>query len=200
MKITCVIMAGGKSSRMKTLDEKTIIPILGKAMIDYVIEAALGSNVDEVLVAISQFTPKTTEIIKKFNIKIVQTAGKGYHEDLRQVLETFNLEIVLTISGDLPLIKSEDINRIIEFYKKSKKPSLSVMAPVEDLEKFEIKPSYVMEYEGQKLIPIGINMLDGRIEKNIWQEQALMIVNNPQFLFNVNTESDLNIINKFLKN
>lgn len=193
-------MAGGKSSRMKTLDEKTIIPILGKAMIDYVIEAALGSNVDEVLVAISQFTPKTTEIIKKFNIKIVQTAGKGYHEDLRQVLETFNLEIVLTISGDLPLIKSEDINRIIEFYKKSKKPSLSVMAPVEDLEKFEIKPSYVMEYEGQKLIPIGINMLDGRIEKNIWQEQALMIVNNPQFLFNVNTESDLNIINKFLKN
>ena len=32
MHISCIIMAGGKSSRMKTYEEKTIIPILDAAV------------------------------------------------------------------------------------------------------------------------------------------------------------------------
>lgn len=198
MDISCIIMAGGKSTRMKIYVEKTIIPILGKPMIEYIIEAALASKVDRVIVATSPFTPKTTEFIKKYNIQIIETQGKGYHEDINEILNQFNLEIVLTISGDLPLIKREDINRIIKFYKNEKKPSLSVMTKVENFEKFYIKPTYIMEYSDQKLVPIGINIIDGRKIQNEWQEEAIMIVNEPQFLFNINTEADLKLVHKFL--
>ncbi|MHA1385091.1 MAG: NTP transferase domain-containing protein [Candidatus Helarchaeota archaeon] len=200
MKISCVIMAGGKSSRMKTHDEKTIIPILGKPMIEYIIEAAIDSNANQVLIATSPYTPRTIELIKKYNnIEIIETAGKGYHEDLKEIIEKYNLEIILTISGDLPLISSKDINKIIDFYKNSKKPSVSVMANLVDFEKYNLKPTYIMDYNDQKLVPIGINIINGRINASQWQEEAIMIVNNIQYLLNVNTENDLEIVENILK-
>ncbi|MHA1380030.1 MAG: NTP transferase domain-containing protein [Candidatus Helarchaeota archaeon] len=199
MNISCVIMAGGKSSRMKTHDEKTIIPILGKPMIEYIIEAALDSNVNEVIVATSSYTLKTKELLKKYQIKIIETSGKGYHEDIREILKKFNLEIVLLISGDFPLISSDDINEIIKFYSNSKKPSLSVVVNLNDFIKFNLKPTYVLEYENKKLVPVGINIIDGRINANKWQEEAIMVVNKIQFLINVNTEEDLYIVEQILK-
>lgn len=193
-------MAGGKSTRMKTYEEKTIIPILGKPMIEYVIEAVLKSKVNQIFVTTSPSTPKTKQLIQKYDIRAINTAGKGYHEDLNELLQKFDLEIVLTISGDLPLIRSDDINQIIEFYKKSKKPSISVMATLENFEKYNLKPTYIMDYEGEKLVPIGINIIDGRINPDEWQEQAIMKVNQPQLLINVNAERDLEKVTKYLKN
>ncbi|NVM03922.1 MAG: NTP transferase domain-containing protein [Candidatus Helarchaeota archaeon] len=198
MEVTCIIMAGGKSTRMESHDEKTVIPILGKPMIEYVIEAANGSNVNQIIVATSSNAPKTSNLIKKFDLEIFETAGEGYHEDLSQILENFDLEIVLIISGDFPLISSSDINRIITFHEKSKKFSLSVMARVEDFEKFNLKPTYVMDYQDQKLVPVGINVIDGRKNTKEWQEEAIMLVSEPQFLINVNTKKDLEIVEKYL--
>ncbi len=198
MKVTCIIMAGGKSTRMESHNEKNIIPILGKPMIEYVIEAANESNVKKIIIATSPNAPKTSNLIKKFDLEIFETTGKGYHEDLRQILENFDLGIVLIISGDFPLISSSDINRILTFHEESKKPSLSVMARVEDFEKFNLKPTYIMNYQEQNLVPVGINVIDGRKNTKEWQEEAIMIVNEPQFLINVNTKKDLEIVEKYL--
>ena len=167
MELTCIIMAGGKSTRMESHDEKTIIPILGKPMIEYVIEAAKGSKVNQIIVATSPNAPKTSKLVKKFDLELFETAGEGYHEDLGQILEKFDLKIVLIISGDFPLISSNDIDRIITFHRTAKKSSLSVMARVEDFEKFNLQPTYIMEYQDQKLVPVGINIIDGRKKTNI---------------------------------
>ena len=198
MELTCIIMAGGKSTRMESHDEKTIIPILGKPMIEYVIEAAKGSKVNQIIVATSPNAPKTSKLVKKFDLELFETAGEGYHEDLGQILEKFDLKIVLIISGDFPLISSNDIDRIITFHRTAKKSSLSVMARVEDFEKFNLQPTYIMEYQDQKLVPVGINIIDGRKKTNEWQEEAIMIVSEPQFLINVNTKKDLELVEKYL--
>ena len=183
---------------MELHDEKTIIPILGKPMIEYVIEAVKGSKVNQVIVATSPSTPKTSNLLKKFDLEIFETAGEGYHEDLSQILKKFDLEIILIISGDFPLISSKVIDRIITFHEKSKKPSLSVMVRVEDFKKFNLKPTYIMDYQDQKLVPVGINIIDGRKNTKEWQEEALMIVSEPQFLINVNTKKDLEMVEKIL--
>ena len=49
--ITTVVMAGGKSSRMGT--DKAFIPLLGKPLIDHVLESLSGIGQEEIIITVS---------------------------------------------------------------------------------------------------------------------------------------------------
>jgi len=109
-----------------------LFPIIG-ALIRRVIEAAKASKrISETYVAVTAHNSQTAEEAAKASEKVIETEGQGYHADLRKAILKLNLTCpVLTISSDLPLLTGEFLDEIIDRYEKSRKPALTVLAPVE---------------------------------------------------------------------
>ncbi len=219
--VTALIMAGGKGTRMKSdgkkliiedfdgkkliiedfddgkLDvEKPLIEIGGKPMIQYVIDAVLGADeLDDLVVATSKHTPKTTEFVKNLDIKIIETTGQGYIEDLRFILEISELgddEIILTITSDMPLVTSEIIDHVLRKYKMSGKPAMCVAVPLEIFREYGLKPSILVG----DAVPSGLNILR---RSNKQQDEEVLRLEKIELALNINSPEDIILLEKILR-
>jgi adenosylcobinamide-phosphate guanylyltransferase len=194
MGITALLMAGGKGTRLKTEEEKPLLKIGGKPMIEHVLEALKETEkVEEVIVAVSKHTPKTAAFARKRSLKVVQTPGKGFCLDARYAIKRLKLGTVLTICADIPLITREFIDKVITHYEQSQKPALTVMAPLETCKKLRLSTDYIFESDGKNLVPVGINVIDGkRISEGMLEEEVL-IIDDKRIAVNVNTFKNLKV-------
>lgn len=208
MQIPAIIMAGGKSKRFDfdiikvKYQEKSLLSIRGKYLIEYIIDALIASkNINRVIIAVSPHTPHTKSIIASKNrlIEIIETPGMGYHSDLSFIFKILKLGISLTIVGDIPLIKPEIIDEIVEKYVILKKPALAVMADFNFFYKHGIKPTNKFQSKnGQKnLVPIGINIIDGQFIEQNEQDQVIIVNNRRELIYNINTVNDYFQVKKY---
>ncbi|MBM4241473.1 MAG: GTP--adenosylcobinamide-phosphate guanylyltransferase [Euryarchaeota archaeon] len=191
--VTALVMAGGEGTRLKFKGEKPLIKILGKPMIRYVIDALFGaSKIKDIIVATSIHTPKTDVFIKKIGLKTIETPGDGYVSDLRFILSEFELgDVLLTITADLPLIRSDILDQVIKEYEKCGKPALSVAVPLEIFKKYGLKPSMV--FDG--MVPSGLNILRS-INKQ--QDEEVLIIEKIELALNINNCKDITFLEKIL--
>jgi len=112
MGVTALVMAGGKGTRMKLPDEKPMIYICGKPMIQHVLDALRkAGKVDEIVVAVSRHTPKTAVSMGRLHVRVIETPGEDYVSDMRYAVKTLKLNKVLIIFADIPLVTNEIIKR-----------------------------------------------------------------------------------------
>ncbi len=201
MQIPVIIMAGGKSNRFNFNNinikyrEKPLLPYKNKYIIEHIIDGLLNSNnINRVIVAVSPHTPHTKIILKKrkLPIELLNTPGRDYHFDIVYIIKSLNLNITMTISADLPLIKPYLIDDIIEQYFILNKPALSLMSSIDIFNKYKLKPTCTFKTKRNEkvLVPLGINIIDGRLIDQKDLEQAIVIVKDKEFLFNINTIDD----------
>ncbi|MEM2633880.1 MAG: NTP transferase domain-containing protein [Nitrososphaerales archaeon] len=197
MNLIALIMAGGKSSRMGGLNEKPLIKICGKSMLERVIEAVKGvKSVSKIVIAVSKYTPKTREEATRLSIEIIDTSGEDYVFDMQYAIKKLQAKYVLVLNSDLPFLNSALINEIITHYMECGKPTLMVAVPSKKLEELGFKTSLKITINGYEIAPVGINLLDGsQIDKGEL-EQEVMIINNVKPLLNINTIEDLELIKK----
>jgi adenosylcobinamide-phosphate guanylyltransferase len=195
MKVTALIMGGGKGTRMKSKQEKPLALLNDKPIIYWVIEAIHSAkNVKELIIATSDVSPETREYVQQLDLKIIDTPGKGFHEDMKHVIITEKItDHVLVVAGDLPLLTGELIDTIVDYYATLEVPSMAVMVPLEVFIKYDLTPSIIFTIEEKKLVPVGINIIDGRhiVKKEI--DQEIMIGEDVRLACNVNTLKDLSI-------
>jgi len=194
---TALIMAGGKGTRMDLDCEKPMVHVNGKPMVNYVVEALLESRyVDKILVAVSKNTPETAKFLEDFPVIIVPTSGKGYIEDLSEVLSNRDYveedELIMTIVADLPFVSSDQLDDVFEHYFERKKPAMCVSVPESLFIKYGIKPTLV--FDG--LVPSGVNLL---LANNEEQDQTIYQSQNIELAFNINTLNDLNLSELYIK-
>ena len=191
--VTALIMAGGKGTRMGGSVEKPLIEINGKPMIQYIIDALKTTDkIDNIVVATSKNTPKTTNFLKGEDIETIETPGNDYVHDLGFILSNFKLDdILLTITADLPLITSDIIDLVLEKYEKCKKPAMSVMVPADFFKRYGIKPTAVFE----NLVPSGLNILRS-INKT--QDEEVLVLSKIELALNINTYEDIILLKKLL--
>ena len=194
MGVTALVMAGGKGTRMKLKEEKPLLKVGGKSMIERILIALKNAKkVDEVVVAVSRHTPETARILKKSAVKVLETLGKDYISDTRYAVKKLRLSTVVTISADLPLVKSEVIDEVIERYEQCGKPALAVVVPAETKERLGLEMNYVFEAGERRLVPAGINVIDGKKINEEELEEETFIVDMEEVAVNVNTTEDLKI-------
>jgi adenosylcobinamide-phosphate guanylyltransferase len=200
MGVTALLMAGGKGTRMKGKEEKPLIKVGGKPLIEYILNALKNAKkIDEIVVAVSDNTLKTAEVAKKFQVKVIKTPGQGFCLDTRYAIKKLRLNTVLTISVDLPLVTGDVIDKVIERYEECGKPALCVMAPPEIYKKLGIDADYVFEVNGRPLTPVGINVVDGKRIGEERLEEEVFIVTKEELAVNVNRRKDIRIAERFLK-
>ena len=201
MKVVALIMAGGESSRFGGLLEKPMAKLMGEYIIRRVVKAAKAAeSISEIYVAATDRTPKTIREVSKISVKLVKTEGISYHADLQRAILRANLKCpVLTLSCDLPLLTGKFLDEVVSNYKKSGKPALIVLAPLDACYKYGIEPSSIYEHEGKLFVVSGINIVDGRRILEGEQEQEVMISERLEAVFNVNTHRELELARKILE-
>jgi adenosylcobinamide-phosphate guanylyltransferase len=201
MHIVALIMAGGKGTRFAKDTEKPMANFMGKPLIRRVIEATKESKrIVEIYVAVTSYSPKTTQEIKNASVNLIKTDGKGYHSDIQQAIKDAKLSCpVLIISADLPLLNGKILDEIIDKYEKSGKPALTVMIPKETFLEYGLSAVSIFEYQGKMFAVSGINIIDGqRILEE--QEQEVVISRKPEAAFTVNSLKDLEAAKNYLLN
>ena len=188
-------MAGGRGTRLKTPVEKPLFKLHNKPLIKYVLDNLNSSKlVEKIIIATSPHTPETVEYIKNFNYEILDTPGVDFVHDLSFILDYFenksSEDILLFINADLPFIKGECIDHIINSYFECKKDALSTLISVRVFEDLELK--YEFEYNG--LVPVGVNILKSI---NKVQDEYQLVLNKEELAFNINTLQDANVANKY---
>jgi adenosylcobinamide-phosphate guanylyltransferase len=200
MHITAVVMAGGKGRRMEATEEKPMLQVGQKPVIERVLTSLLeAKQVESVVVAVSENTPKTAKYVKKFPVKILVTPGEGYVQDMQFVIKQLRLETVIAVVSDLPLITRETIDEVLEHYLACGKPALTVAVPIELKTNLGVGVDYAFEAEGKKVVPTGINVIDGRQIDDGWMEQEVMILDKYEVAINVNRLEDLQLAERLHK-
>jgi len=200
MGVTALVMAGGRGTRMKTEEEKPLLKVGGKPIIEHVLNALReAEKVDEIVVAVSEHAPKTAIVVERFPVKVLKTPGKDFVSDVQYAIKKLKLDTVLTISADLPLITSEVIDEAIEHYEQCGKPALTVMVPLETRKKLGLNADYTFEVNGRCLVPAGINVIDGKRINETLLEEEIFVISQEEIAVNVNRFEDLKIAERLFK-
>jgi adenosylcobinamide-phosphate guanylyltransferase len=199
MVVTALVMAGGKGLRMALREEKSLLRLNNKTMIERIISALEDTKeVDEIVVAVSRHTPKTAEFVKTFPIKILETPGNGYVSDLRYAVRKLDMDTVLTISADLPLVTADILDEIVKRYRQCGKPALTVAVPIATRERLGLKGGYVLEVGDRRLVAAGINVIDGKKIDEGHLEEEVSILDKEEVALNVNVLHDLKVAKHML--
>jgi adenosylcobinamide-phosphate guanylyltransferase len=194
MGVTALVMAGGKGARMALAEEKPLLMVGGKPVIEHVLAALKNAEkVDAIVVAVSNYTPKTAEQLAKFPVKVVKTPGKEYVSDMGYAVKKLKLQAVLALAADLPLITGEIIDEIVKRYEKCGKPALTVTVPMTAKTRLGLGGEYAFEVEGKLVVPAGINVLDGNRIAEEELDDAVCVVDRDEVAVNINTVQELKI-------
>ena len=194
MGVTALVMAGGKGTRMMLSEEKPLLKIGGKTVIEHVLAALKNAEkVDSIVVAVSDYTPKTAKFMAKFPVKVIKTPGKEYVSDMGYAVKKLKLQTVLAVAADLPLITGEVIDDIVERYEQCGKPTLTVVVPMETKEKLGLGGEYAFEVENRLVVPAGINVIDGRRIDEEELDEEICVVDRKEVAVNINTIQELRI-------
>ena len=219
--IYCVLMCGGKGTRIKSAMghkiEKPLIKIRNKPLIEYLIDALTQtSRFEHIFAAVSDNTQKTQEfILSTFlnKITILKTSGKGYSEDYLEIIKFFkctkyrkeeDIIKILFLPIDIPLISPVIIRQIIN--TRQEKPCLTIVLEKEFIESHGITPSYESTLGKKNCCYSGISMIEiSKIDIHILEKFNLIaeehkIMNYSEIACNVNTLDDLKITEKILEN
>ena len=184
-----IVMAGGKGSRMKSSDEKLLLPYK-KPIILHVAEALSNSDCfSEIIFITSPNSPKTKKLLLENNYEIIDSTGKGYVEDLNNILQSIDDSVFVT-SGDLPLLDEMIIKKITSFYDKNHLWT-SILITKNFLQNLGISTNFEINFENQLCNYSGISMINSKKISNLDNiKENFVIIDDKRIAFNVNTKED----------
>lgn len=124
-KVTAIVLAAGKGSRMKSDIPKQYLSLLEKPVLFYSLQAFEESNIDEIVLVTGSGEQEycRKQIIEKYHMnKVVQVVAGGaerYLSVYQGLLAVKNSGFVLIHDGARPLITSEKINEAIDAVKRT---------------------------------------------------------------------------------
>lgn len=118
-KTSAIVVAAGKGSRMKADCPKQFIEMLGKPILYYTLNAFEKSEIDEVVIVVSEeyldYVQK--EIVEKYKLKkvskVIQGGNERYESVYKGLMILGDSDYVLVHDGARPFIEAEMINRVI---------------------------------------------------------------------------------------
>ena len=119
-----VILGAGRGSRMESRDpdhSKVAYPILGKPLINYVIDAAKQLKPKEIYTVVGYGGKYTEECVKEYSKVVWQKQILGTGHALMQVKELADKDgDVIVVGGDTPLLTSSTLNKVYHKHEKNK--------------------------------------------------------------------------------
>lgn len=118
-KIACIILAAGKSTRMKSAVPKPLHPIAGRAMVQHVIAAAEGLNPEKIVVVTGAGMDAMATAVKPHPVAIQQVVNGtgGAALAAEEQLKGFDGDILI-VFGDTPMVTTDTMRRMIDIRRQ----------------------------------------------------------------------------------
>jgi bifunctional UDP-N-acetylglucosamine pyrophosphorylase / glucosamine-1-phosphate N-acetyltransferase len=121
--LAALVMAGGLGTRMESETPKHLHPLLGRRMLDWVLDAVLALEPSRVVVVVSPATKQAVESSLPDGVEVaVQREPKGTGDAVasgREALADFDAD-VLVVSGDTPLITADELERLVRRHREER--------------------------------------------------------------------------------
>ncbi|NLK25168.1 MAG: NTP transferase domain-containing protein [Euryarchaeota archaeon] len=181
--------------------EKPLVPLLGRPMIDWALDALLNSEgIGTLYVSVSHNVPQTMKHLAGLGIEVIMTSGTGYVFDLGEAMNHLRSDDVLVCPADMPLITSQGIEEVLEYFRHARVASLSVAVPSSIVRSIGAIPSYTVMAEGREVVLCGVSVVDRELMlSGNTLSQGFMITEDEQFALNVNTREELNRAESLLR-
>ncbi len=126
-RFSAIIMAAGKGVRMKSPIPKVLMPMLGKPMVAFSVEAALKVADGPVVVVCGEFLEQTKQVLSRWvNVErlrfVVQESPKGTADAVRcgiSALADGEADHVLILNGDIPAMPISLTEELVDRYSKT---------------------------------------------------------------------------------
>ena len=123
-RVTGIVLAAGKGSRMGRT--KQLLPFRGQTILECVVESALASSLERVVVVLGHQVDILEPLLKGKNVTVVCNPlyDSGQSSSLKAGLQSVaeNSEAVLFLLGDQPLVTPNIIDLILSAYAASPSP------------------------------------------------------------------------------
>jgi bifunctional UDP-N-acetylglucosamine pyrophosphorylase/glucosamine-1-phosphate N-acetyltransferase len=136
-KVSAVVLAAGKSTRMKSSTPKVIMDLGGRALIFYLLETLLSLRryIKEIIVVLGDKRELVKETISKEfkGIRFAyQKRPNGTAKAVEAALPLTTGENVLVLCADTPLIERQTINNFLNFYFREGGPCAFITSVIKE--------------------------------------------------------------------
>lgn len=120
-----VVLAAGKGKRMKSDLAKVLHPVLGRPMIEHLLERLIEFNPDRILVVIGHQADRVKKLLGKYRDRIEfvlqeKQLGTGHAVMVcEDGLKDYTGEI-LVLAGDVPFLSLKTLTRLVELHRREK--------------------------------------------------------------------------------
>jgi len=189
-----LVMAGGSGSRMKFPAPEKLLLEYEKPIIFHVIDSLNDSYCfSKVIAATSSNSPDTKFALEQIGVETLDTSGDGYVNDLNFLLQKMDGS-VFVVSGDLPLLDKEIIQKLVKFNPESIWTSFLVSKKF--LNSLGLKSNLLVKYDGVECVYTGISIINADKIKNLnTVKENYIILDDKRIAFNLNTKEDYELLN-----
>ncbi len=133
-KTTAIVLAAGKGTRMKSDLPKVLHRVAGAPMVDHVVQAALDAGADDAVVVVGHRRDLVeAHLTERFGDRVrtaVQAEQKGTgHAVMCGLPELKDATTALLLYGDTPLVRSDDLGRLLEVRGQQKVALITCKVP-----------------------------------------------------------------------
>ena len=118
--LAALVMAAGLGTRMRSATPKHLHPLLGRRMVDWVIEAARDAGAQPIVVVAS---PETRDDFDGVDVAVQERAARHRRRSPRRARDALGGYDgdVLVLSGDTPLLTAEVLRELIETHRREQR-------------------------------------------------------------------------------
>ena len=179
-----LIMAGGSSTRTNSL-EKLSVP-KDRPIILRVVDALMQSpQISTIHVAVSKCSPRTYQILQKYDIDVIETRGKGYSVDLSYALDQL-LYPVMILPGDLPCIDADIISHMSKLYDEYHWTEILITEKYAAM--LRLSPGITITHNDTLCRYTGVSMV--KPSRRFSTPTRRIIINDMRIAANLNTPQD----------
>ena len=184
-----LVMAGGRGSRMEFPSPEKLLLEYEKPVIFHVIDSLNNSHCfSKVFAATSPNSPDTKFELERIGVETLDTQGNGYVNDLNFLLQKMD-GLVFVVSGDLPLLDEEIIQKLAKFNSESVWTSFLVSKKF--LDSLSLESNLLVKHNGVECIYTGISIINADKIKNLNSvNEDYVILDDKRIAFNLNTKKD----------
>src|SRR5699024_3010351 len=114
MKVSAIVLAAGKSTRMRSALPKVLHQVAGKAMLSHVISAAQAAEIKQTLVVYGHGGEQVKALLADQNVQLAEQKEQlGTGHAVMQAMAQVQGDIVLVLYGDVPLIQPQTLQQLL---------------------------------------------------------------------------------------
>lgn len=123
-KRVAVVLAAGKGTRMKSELPKVLFPVLGRPMIEYVLDALREAGVEQMHVVVGYRSELVREALNRHRdvdfVEQREQLGTGHAVMMARDVLSRHEGPVFLIAGDSPMLQAASVRRLFEEYDRGR--------------------------------------------------------------------------------